>query len=186
MGLLPSQVVAPFLQEAPTGGARTGDGRSRSRAGGCALQPRQGAVPGHRLHQRPGHRLLRPDRAGDAPPPRGPARRRWCGCPTASTASGSSRSAARGHQPEWVDTVPLDADSEHHGLLVDERARARVDGQPRRARAAHPPGPRRRSVAADRDRARPRPRTEPEHARLRRVALELRDLARPARAARRS
>ena len=44
------------------------------------------------------------------------------------------------------------------GLLARQRARAGVDRQPRRARAAHAPGPRRRSVAAVGDRVRPRSR----------------------------
>ena len=63
-------------------------------------------------------------------------------------ASGSSRSAAPGHRPEWVDTVPLDADSDHAGVLDRRPARPRVGRQPGRARAAHAPGPGRRTRGA--------------------------------------
>ena len=79
-------------------------------------QPRQGLVPRDRLHQRPGRRLLRPDRPGAAAPPRTTGRSRWSGCPTGSTASGSSRSAARATGPPGSDTVPLDADSDDRRL----------------------------------------------------------------------
>ena len=53
-----------------------------------------------------------------------------------------------GHRPAWLDTVPLDADSEITACSLEDRARAGLDRQPRRARAAHTAGPRLRSVAA--------------------------------------
>src|SRR5215213_2288143 len=62
-----------FLQEAPTRWSRIGDDRGGRGPAIAPDQPRQGALPGHRLHQRSGDRLLRPDRAGDAAPPRRPA-----------------------------------------------------------------------------------------------------------------
>ena len=68
--LLPSQVVAPGPR-VPRGAAPAHRGRRR-RPAAAPHQSRQGALPRDGLHQRSGRRLLRPDRAGDAPPPRGP------------------------------------------------------------------------------------------------------------------
>ena len=45
-----------------------------------------------------------------------------------------------GHRPEWMPTVPLDADVGHPVVLRVGARRAGLDGQPRRARAPHPAG----------------------------------------------
>ena len=90
-----------------------------------------------------------------------------------------------GHRPEWLATVPLDADSATQACCIEELAVARVDGEPRGAGAPHPPGDGRRSVEADRDGVRPRPGRARRRHRLRACRARAARHARPARAARR-
>ena len=125
-----------------------------------ALQPRQGPLPGGRVHQGRGDRLLRPHRAGDAAAPRRAGRSRSGASRTASTASSFfekrcpqppsavGAGGARARRPQG-----------RHRVLRARRARgAGVGGQPGGARAARADGPRRRPRRATDGRVRPRPR----------------------------
>ena len=132
------------------------------------------------------HRLLPPDRAGDAPPP---------GRPAADAGAGARRPGRRAVLREALPAPPSRSGSPTEagrgraagtqGCVVEELADARVAREPRRARAAHPPVDGRRSRGT-----RPRscststPARRPTILDCCRVALELRDIARPARPAR--
>src|SRR5215204_410408 len=124
----------PFLQEAPTGGRRAGDGGGGGGPAAAPDQPRQGPLPRHWLHQRSGDRLLRPDRADDASPPRGPTGHdgpppRW------HHRRAVLREALPGSPPPLVGHHPPRRRLADHGVLARQRARAGVDRQPRRTRA---------------------------------------------------
>ena len=57
------------LAEPSSVGRRAQAARHRRRPGALAQQPRQGPLPGDGHDEGPGHRVLRPHRAGDAAPP---------------------------------------------------------------------------------------------------------------------
>ena len=128
------------------GGSVEPTGRRRRDRGPPAapVEPRQGPLPRGRLDQSPGHRLLRPGRADDAPPPRRPPRHHG---PLARR--GRREVVLREALPAPRTRVGPD----HRRRVGPERLRrrraadARVDGEPGRARAPHPPGPRRRPGA---------------------------------------
>ena len=116
----------------------SGSGRDRG-SGAVALEPRQGPLPGRRLHESRRHRLLLPDRAGDAAPSRGPA---------ADPGAGARRPRRRAVLREAVPAAPPEvgarprpsvAGGGQQGCVIEELAGAGVARQPRRARAAHPP-----------------------------------------------
>ena len=167
----------------PTAGSRR---RSASRSTGRELTlsnldkllyPAAGLPQGRR------HRLLPPDRAGDAPPPRRAGRRRSCGRPTVPQGERFFEKRCPPHHPEWVRTSDP-ARGERRATQLHRRGApdARVAREPRRARAAHEPVDARRrrrarrAIVIDLDpgRARDDPRLLPRRARAARHARRAR------------
>ena len=154
--------------------------RRRPRGGrgpaAAAHQPRQGACT-----RRPASPKVRSSTTTPGSPrsccPTSPAGRpRWCGCPTASTGERFFEKRCPGHRPDWVDTVPLDADSDIAACSLESCRR--WCGRPTSPRSSctrpRPAPPTRGSpppIVFDLDPGRRR-----RSRRLRRVALELRDL----------
>ena len=168
----PAKKAAPSPQERKS--ARVGVTRARPSTidgrAAQAVQPRQGPLPGGRVHQGRGHRLLRPHRAGDADPPRRP-RRHPAALPERRRRSRSSRSAARRTGPTGSARALGPGRPQRRDRLLPARldaAVAGVGGQPGRPRAARADGPRRRHRVADDGRVRPRPGRAGRHQRVRR------------------
>ena len=89
---------APRRRRAMADTGRDGQRRGR-RPHAVAVQSGQGALPGDRLHQGRGDRLLHPDRARPAAAPRRPAADGQAVSRTASTSSSSSRRTPRAARP---------------------------------------------------------------------------------------
>ena len=126
------------------------DGRRSADRTLDALQPRQGAVPGGRVHQGRGDRLLRPHRAGDAAAPGrpGPHLRRFPnGVDGGSFFEKRCPDAPPGRGCRWR-SGPGDRNGRHRVLRARRAGGAGVGGQHGRAGAARADGagrgPRRR------------------------------------------
>ena len=185
-GLLPSQVVAPASKRGPGGAPEPEPSpTSRSRAGGCGS----------------------PTSTRSCTPRTASPKVRWStttpGSPRRCSPTSHDRPTTMVRLPDGVDRravlrealpgpparagstpCPLDADSDIPACSIESVPGAGVDGQPRRARAAHAPGPRRRAVAALGDGVRPRPRPRHGSRRLRTRRPRAARPPRPARAAR--
>ena len=144
---------------------------SRSTAGGCgsptstrSCTPQPASPKVRSSTTTPGSRRRMLPHLEDRPSP-------CCACPTASPASGSSRSAAPATGPRGSDTVPLDADSDIAGVLARRASPRLVWTANLAALELHTP-----QARADdpwqpvRDRVRPRSRSAGRPDRLRRAS----------------